>query len=303
MATAADPRAGCAGPWRIARAPAKINLGLRVVGRRADGYRLLDSLVAFAGFGDHVAVAPRPDDGGSFLALRGPFARALADAGSAGNLATAAADRFRGVFGGPPIDIVLWKRLPVAAGVGGGSADAAAILRLMAGAAGVATDDPRLLDLALALGADVPMCLASRTARAAGVGERLTPAPRLPPLPVVLANPGFALATPAVFNARQGGCSEPAALAEGYDDIAAAAAALEEFGNDLTAPAIGLAPALAGVLAALQASAGCRFAGMSGSGATCFALYDTPAAARAAAVALAAERRGWWTVATALNAG
>lgn len=300
MATAAEPPLRLAGSWRFARAPAKVNLGLRATGRRDDGYHLLDSLVVFAGIGDHVALRPAVDGAErTTLALRGPFADALAGQPAADNLAVRAAERFRQAFGGPAVDIVLWKHLPVASGIGGGTADAAAILRLLADIAGVARDAPPLTALALALGADGPMCLAGRTARVSGVGETLGPAPAMPPLPAVLVNPGVPISTPDAFRARTGPFSDAADLADAYPDVAAVAAAVGAFGNDLTPAAIALAPVIGDVLEALVGSAGALVAGMSGSGATCFALYPDLAAARRAALTLA--RPDWWVQATTLN--
>ena len=272
--------------WRIGRAPAKVNLGLRVVGRRNDGYHLLDSLVAFADYGDHVAVAEGP----STTEIIGPFATTLSDASPEHNLARRAVDLHRARFGGPEISVKLRKRLPVAAGIGGGSADGAAVLRLLGG--------PRqtLAELALELGADGPMCLAGVSSRASGVGEALSPAPTMPPLPMVLINPGVPLSTPAVFKARLGDFSEPATLPERLENIPAVADAIRLFGNDLTAAAAQLAPEVSVVLNALE---GALVAGMSGSGATCFGLYPDKASARAAARSL--RRPGWWVRAVTLN--
>lgn len=281
--------------WRVAHAPAKINLGLRVIGRRDDGYHLLDSLVVFASVGDHVAV--RQTDGAPRLTVRGPFAAAIADTPPEANLAVRAAAAFRAAFGGPAHDIRLWKRLPVAAGIGGGSSDAAAVLRLLAAAHGVSLYDPNLLAVALDLGADVPMCLDPRAARIGGVGETLTPAPVMPRLPAVLVNPGVPLSTPAVFKARQGDFSEPAKLARRYDGVETLAPDLSRFGNDLTPAASTLAPAIDEALSELSRTA--LSASMSGSGATCFGLYANLSAARTAA--RKGTSAGWWAVPTILN--
>ncbi|HET9147591.1 MAG TPA: 4-(cytidine 5'-diphospho)-2-C-methyl-D-erythritol kinase, partial [Acetobacteraceae bacterium] len=178
--------------------------------------------------------------------------------------------------------------LPVASGIGGGSADAAAALRLLGREWGVAPDP----SLALRLGADVPVCLASRPARMGGIGESLQPAPRLPRFGMVLANPGVPVATPAVFAARQGGFSPPATLPEAWEDARAMARDLAGLGNDLEAPAISLQPAIGAVLEALAGCPGCLLSRMSGSGATCFGLFATEAEAGVAAARL--ERPGWW---------
>lgn len=297
MATAADLTAARAdSPWRLAHAPAKVNLGLRVVGRRDDGYHLLDSLIVFATVSDHVAIAPAEADA---IFIRGPFAGGLAQDDPADNLALTAARRFRSAFGGGPVCIRLWKRLPVAAGIGGGSSDAAAVLRLLADERGLDRQDPDLIALALSLSADTPMCLNGRALRASGVGEILEAPPTMPTLPAVLVNPGVPVSTPSVFRARHGDFSARALLHGGYSDIRGVAAALEEFGNDLTTPAIVVAPIIGDVLTDLQAAS--LFAGMSGSGATCFGLYETDAAAHHAAAALRRTRPSWWVATTRFN--
>ncbi len=260
-----------------ALAPAKVNLVLHVVGRRADGYHLLDSLAVFAGIGDVVRAAP---DAVASLALAGPFAAALAQAPD--NLVLRAA-RLLGVSA----RLTLVKNLPVASGIGGGSADAAAALRLLSALSGVPIPD----ELALRLGADVPVCLAGRPARMQGIGETLGPAPRLPRCGLLLVNPGVALATPAVFAARRGDFSAPLELPDGWPDAAAMATDLARMSNDLEAPAMALAPVIGTVLALLRDLPGCLLARMSGSGATCFGLFATPAAAAAAAGGLPS---GWW---------
>lgn len=268
-------------------APAKVNLTLRVVGRRADGYHLLDSLAVFAAVADRVEAAPADD---LSLALRGPEAGALA--AEPDNLVLRAARALAEAAGRPArARLTLEKHLPVASGIGGGSADAAAALRALDRLWGLGWPAARLEAVAAGLGADVPVCVASRPARMGGVGEVLTAAPRLPPCGLVLANPRLALATPAVFRARAPGSSPPAALPAGWDTAAAMAADLAPLPNDLEAAAVGLLPPVADVLAALRALPGGRLARMSGSGATCFALFDDPAAAAAAAARLPAA---WW---------
>jgi 4-diphosphocytidyl-2-C-methyl-D-erythritol kinase len=266
-------------------APAKINLYLHVTGRRPDGYHLLDSLVVFAAAGDHLAAAPAED---LSLAIDGPFGGTLA--AEPDNLVLRAARALAGQAGIPArAALRLTKNLPVASGIGGGSADAAAALRLLASLWQVPGASP---DLALRLGADVPVCLASRPARMQGVGEVLSAAPMLPDFGLVLVNPGVAVATPAVFRARQVGFRPPADLPAAWFDAAAMAAGLACLANDLEAPAIALAPVIGEVLNALAALPGARLARMSGSGATCFALFDDVPAATVAARAVA--RPGWW---------
>ncbi len=261
-------------------ARAKVNLFLHVTGRRADGYHLLDSLAVFPDVGDRLTVAPAV---ALSLDVHGPFAPGLA--GEADNLVLRAAR----ALGGQGVRLGLEKNLPIASGIGGGSADAAAALRLLAALWGVAADLPAI---ALGLGADVPVCLASRPARMQGVGEILLAAPALPACGIVLVNPGVAVATPSVFRARAPGFTPPAVLPEGWGDAAAMARDLAACTNDLQAAAIGLYPAIAEVLAALAAAPGALLARMSGSGATCFALFADAAAARTAAAGLA--RPGWW---------
>ncbi len=266
------------------RAPAKINLHLHVVGRRSDGYHLLDSLVVFADAADVLTVEPAD---GLSLAVTGPFAAGLD--GEADNLVLRAA---RALASSAGVDaagrLVLEKNLPVASGIGGGSADAAAALRLLARFWGI---DSRLETLAAGLGADVPVCVMSRPALMSGIGEVLSPAPPLPAAGMVLVNPGVAVSTPSVFRAREGGFSAVADWpAGGWPDAESLAASLRETANDLEAPALRLAPVIGAALAALRAAPGCLLARMSGSGATCFGLFADAAVARAAAI----ERPGWW---------
>src|SRR5579875_2894040 len=269
-------------------APAKVNLYLHVTGRRADGYHLLDSLAVFAGTGD-VLIARRADL--LSLDIEGPFAAGLI--GHPDNLVLRAARllaREAGVSDGAAI--VLEKRLPVASGIGGGSSDAAAALRLLARLWGAAPAETALDRIAIALGADVPVCVAARPARMGGIGETLAPAPLLPRCGLVLVNPGAAVATAEVFRARQGPFSACAALPSGWNDATTMAIDLARCSNDLEAPATMLCPPIGTVLAALRAVPGCLLARMSGSGATCFGLFADADGAAAAARVLA--RPGWW---------
>ena len=293
---------------RAEKAPAKINLTLRVLGRRADGYHELESLVAFAGVGDALTFAP---GGALTLAVSGPTAQAAGD--NADNLVLKAARALAGRIAGLTLGgFALSKRLPVAAGLGGGSADAAAALRLLARANGVALDDPRLMQAAQATGSDVPVCLDPKPRLMRGVGDVLSAPPDLPRLFAVLVNPGVAVSTRDVFAAlnlasvpASGGASSPTPLvSEGWGgEPTAFVAALVKERNDLEAPAIELEPAIANVLAVLQALPGCRLARMSGSGATCFGLFPTNAAAAAAARTLRVGYPQWWVRATVLGAG
>ena len=269
-------------------ARAKVNLFLHVVGRRRDGYHLLDSLAVFPDIGD--SLRGEPGDGLS-LTVCGPFAAALS--GEADNLVLRAARRLAAARGVPDgARLVLTKNLPVASGIGGGSADAAAALRLLAQLWRVAVPD----DLPIGLGADVPVCLAQVPARMGGVGEILSAAPALPDFGIVLANPGVVVATPAVFATRSAsgaGFSVTASLPAGWPDTAAMAHDLAGTANDLQDSAVSLYPVIAEVIATLAAQPGCRLARMSGSGATCFALFNDAATARRTAAVLSG--RGWWT--------
>ena len=268
-------------------ARAKVNLWLKIVGRRADGYHLLDSLVAFTDLSDSLEVDP--SDGLS-LAIEGPEAAGID--GEADNLVLRAARLLADRAGvSPRAALSLTKHIPVAAGLGGGSADAAAALHALVDLWRVALPIEELFDLAAALGADVPMCLAGRPALVSGVGEVLRPAPPLPPCAILLVNPRMPLATPEVFAARRGPYSVVTPVPSMWPDLAGLVGALVERGNDLTEAAISLRPAIADVLAALGRTEGARYAAMSGSGATCFALYDDTAAARRAAAGLPDR---WW---------
>lgn len=257
---------------------------------------MLDSLVAFADCGD---VLRGGDDAADLsLTVSGPFATALA--GETDNLVLRAARALAAAAGVPArARLELEKHLPVASGIGGGSADAAATVRLLSRLWHVSPDPAVLGRLALQLGADVPVCLNNRPARMRGVGEQLEPAPALPPCCVLLVNPGIAVATAAVFRACAGRFSAPARLPAGWPDAASMAADLAGLANDLETPARSLCPAVGDVLAAIAAQPGCLLARMSGSGATCFGLFADPAAAGRAAGATA--RAGWWVWAGALR--
>jgi 4-diphosphocytidyl-2-C-methyl-D-erythritol kinase len=268
-------------------APAKVNLCLHLVGRRTDGYHLLDSLAVFGPAADRLRL-----EGGGPLSLRleGPFAPGLA--AEADNLVLRAGRALAEAGGVAPWgELVLEKNLPVASGIGGGSADAAAALRLLNREWGLGFSAEKLREIALPLGADVPVCVESRPVRMQGVGEVMSPAPALPPAALLLVNPGVALATPAVFRARTGGFSAPVALPAAWVDADAMAEDLGACGNDLEAAAISLCPVIAEVLLAIAAQPGCLLARMSGSGATCFGLFATAPEAATAALAMPPA---WW---------
>lgn len=280
-------------------APAKVNLTLRVLGKRADGYHELESLVTFTTAGDRLTLSPDAPDG---LAVSGPTAPQAGP--TADNLVLKAtralAERVPGLKAGA-FDLV--KHLPAGGGLGGGSSDAAAALRLLARENGLSPDDPRLAAAALATGADVPVCLDGKPRVMRGVGEKLSAPLSLPPLFAVLVNPGFPLATKDVFRAlgltpgercgRPGDDAVPADPDGFYEYLA-------DNGNDLEAPAISLAPAVGDLLDALRRLSGCRLARMSGSGSTCFALFDDPHEAADAALALGPKHPDWWVQASAL---
>jgi 4-diphosphocytidyl-2-C-methyl-D-erythritol kinase len=276
-------------------APAKLNLYLHVTGRRADGYHLLDSLAAFSDIGDRLSVAPAPR---LALAITGPFARDLAQGDPQKNLVWRAAAALAARLGrAPDVALTLEKNLPVASGIGGGSSDAAAALKALAAHWQASLDERALGALAAELGADVPVCVVARASFFGGIGDELVPAPLLPPAPLVLVNPGIALPTVSVFRARQGAFSLPARFAAAPRSVAQLAALLKERRNDLTDAAIGLVPAIGDVLAWLAAQPGALLARMSGSGATCFALFESTAAAEAAAASLKLEQPRWWIAA------
>jgi 4-diphosphocytidyl-2-C-methyl-D-erythritol kinase len=276
------------------RAHAKVNLDLLITGRRADGYHQLDSLVVFVELADRLTFQHRRE---LTLELGGPFAACLESEGD--NLVLRAARALAAHLGrGPGARIVLDKQLPLAAGLGGGSADAAATLRGL-GRLWQATLAPgELAAMALRLGADVPVCLASRPVRMRGIGEILEPVPGLPRLDLLLVNPGVPVATAAVFAGLGGRVPEAVPDQDRPLDRADLAGWLARRPNHLEAPARRLAPAIDEVLAALGAQPGCRLARLSGSGATCFGLFADPAGAAAAAAAIAAARPGWWVRAT-----
>lgn len=271
-------------------APAKVNLALHVTGRREDGYHLLDSLVVFTEAGDRVTAEPAAEDA---FTLSGPFASALATDGD--NLVTRARDMLRARHGFPPVALRLDKHLPVASGIGGGSADAAAALRALSRLFNL--PDAAAADVAVHLGADVPMCLASQTLLARGVGDRLTRVSGLPRLPMVLVNPGIHVATPDVFRALKNRENPALPALPEAPDLEALCRWLAARRNDLQMPATGLAPVIADALYMLSAT-GPFVARMSGSGATCYGIYPTMKSAQVAATLIHAQEPGWWVAAT-----
>ncbi len=289
----------------VESAPAKVNLTLRVLGRRADGYHDIESLVAFADVGDRLSLTP---GGALTLTVAGPGA---AQTGAeADNLvvkaANALAARVPGLRAGA---FRLEKNLPVAAGLGGGSADAAAALRLLARANKLPPDDPRLHDTGRATSADVPVCLDPRPRVMRGIGEMLSAPLPLPRLHALLVNPGVAVPTKLVFSGWRPSANPLRASKSAADFAASPKIQNEEQlldwlaseANDLEAPAIALEPAIADVLASLRAAAGCRLARMSGSGATCFALFASAGDSASAGKNLRAKFPDWWISETVLG--
>ncbi|WEK01388.1 MAG: 4-(cytidine 5'-diphospho)-2-C-methyl-D-erythritol kinase [Candidatus Sphingomonas phytovorans] len=271
----------------VEQAPAKINLALHVRSRRDDGYHEIETLFAFVQDGDELRLA----DGPPSLVIEGPFAGLLTGEGD--NLVTRAASAYAAEFAKPAGAFTLVKRLPVASGIGGGSADAAAALRALARRDDVSLDDPRLFAIADSLGSDVPACLLGRSALGRGRGEQLEPVDGLTGMPVLLVNPGVAVSTGPVFAAWDGRDRGPIG-----DGALLGRALLGR--NDLEAPARSIAPAIGDALALLLDGAGTRLVRMSGSGATCFALYDRPEDRTAAANAVRAARPGWWCLESVL---
>ena len=282
-------------------APAKVNLTLHVLGRRADGYHEIESLAAFAGVGDRLTLVP----GGPLeLIVRGPTAAAAG--ASSDNLVLKAARALAGQV--PTLRLgrfELDKELPIAAGLGGGSSDAAAALRLLARHNDLPVGDARLQAAARATGADVPVCLDPRTRMMHGIGEILSDPIDLPELPAVLVNPGVAVPTKDVFATLGAPTLTSPVQRDDFIAINADAASLISIlsarRNDMEIPAITIQAVVADVLAALQASPGCLLARMSGSGATCFGLYGSAGAANDAAHRMRKSHAGWWVRSTVLR--
>ncbi|MGH6717817.1 MAG: 4-(cytidine 5'-diphospho)-2-C-methyl-D-erythritol kinase [Alphaproteobacteria bacterium] len=282
----AEPRRGL-----VLDAPAKLNLYLHVLGRRPDGHHRLDSLVVFLDLCDtlHAAESDRLN-----VRVRGPWAEALRAAADGDNIVARAARLLAAEAGVEPRAVLkLDKRIPVAAGLGGGSADAAATLRLLDRLWRTRAGADDLARLAARLGADVPVCLTGRPTVMRGIGERLAPGPELPEIALVLANPRRRLATAQVFAGLAPRPRPAARTLPTVRDAAELARRLARRRNDLTLSAAALEPAIPDMLARLTIS-DARLARMSGSGATCFGLFDDMARATAACATIRAERPEWW---------
>jgi len=286
-------------------APAKVNLFLHVGPLRSDGFHPVCSLMVFADVGDRLRFAPGGPPG---LDVEGPFAAALAGYDPGDNLVMRAASALAERVGlpGVPGRLTLDKQLPVASGLGGGSSDAGAALRVLRTPVAPGLSDPELEAIAAALGSDGPACLWARPALGEGRGERLSPAPALPPLWAVLANPQVPSPTGAVYRAFDAAPAGPGAdrppLPPAFDDAAEVAAFVAACRNDLEPPAASLVPAIAATLARLRAEPETLIARLSGSGATCFSLCAHRAAAERLAGRLAAAEPGWWVRACRLGA-
>lgn len=283
-------------------APAKINLYLHVTGRRDDGYHLLDSLVAFAGIKDSISAkaAPAPIR----LSLQGSEAKGL-PAGQ-DNLVLKAAHLLQKTYKVPAgAELTLTKRLPIASGIGGGSADAAATLKALAALWKINVSNQELQTLGLQLGADVPVCVHGKAVFMGGIGEKLTPAPKLPQTSIVLVNPRVPLSTPAVFAKRREMVGDSFSKDGKFDytpnDAGELAAILASRSNDLCDAACALQPEIRDVLNMLEAIPGCLLARMSGSGATCFGLFEDSSMAIASALGFSKSKPEWWAKAASLE--
>jgi 4-diphosphocytidyl-2-C-methyl-D-erythritol kinase len=272
-------------------APAKLNLYLHVTGKRLDGYHLLDSLVAFTDIGDSLTLTPAQSL--SFIA-DGPYAKDLGSDPSTNLVVRAARELATACGRKSDVAFHLTKNLPVASGIGGGSADAAACLKGLARLWDIDPKDDVIFRIAGALGADIPACVDGRAGFMGGIGTEIDPAPLLPSAGILLVNPGIGLPTPAVYRARAGDFSPPMRFDRAPADARDLAKLLSLRGNDLTAAAISIVPEIEIVIATLSAAPGCLLARMSGSGATCFGIFDDAGTAAVAAAVIAKDHPDWW---------
>ncbi|MEH6630040.1 MAG: 4-(cytidine 5'-diphospho)-2-C-methyl-D-erythritol kinase [Halopseudomonas aestusnigri] len=282
------------------QAPAKINLTLQVVGRRGDGYHFLRSLVGFADVGDVIHFTPSKE---LSLEVSGPFAKELSGSNLADNLVMRAAKKLLDVCGRKQgAELHLIKNLPVASGIGGGSADAAATLRGLGRLWAVSdvTDD-KMRSLSLSLGADVPVCLQSKCTWMEGIGEKLSVGPRLPDLYTVLLNPGIAVSTPNIFKNLGGAFSFGMHKPDAFSSLGDFKNYLGLVGNDLQNPACELEPIIAEALFELREQENCVLSGMSGSGATCFGIFDSKEHAELAARTIKLKHSDWWLCPTVVR--
>ncbi len=280
-------------------APAKVNLALHVTGRRQDGYHLLESLVAFTGHGDLIEIEEAPEDE---IIVSGHYAAQVPLGGD--NLVARARDLLRDRAGDDaraPVRLHLEKNLPIASGIGGGSSDAAAALRLLVDHWALDMREEELLALGLRLGADVPMCLAARPLVARGIGEAIEALPHFPPLPMVLVNPNLPLITADVFSVLERRDNAPLPELEPLHDVETATNWLSFARNDLESPARQLVPQISDVLGEL-AEIGASTARMSGSGATCFGIFSSQSEAERAGAYLQETRPEWFVLPTHTHA-
>lgn len=278
-------------------APAKVNLFLHVAGRREDGYHLLDSLVAFADIGDALRIDPAPEFSFSVQGIFAPafHAKERESGPDSANLAVRAVHALAKASGNmPAFHLSLTKNIPLGAGLGGGSSDAGAVLWALVRAWNISPQAPYLPDIALSLGADVPVCVGCRPVRLRGVGEVLDPVPEIPEIPAVLVWPGRPCATAEVFRGFSGSFRDEVVLPESFGGVEALIAFLQGCGNDLTPDAARIVPEVSEALESLGAEPGCLLARMSGSGSSCFGLFADEAAALSAAESLARARPSWW---------
>ena len=285
----------------VEKAPAKINLALHVTGRRDDGYHELDSLVAFASVSDCIRICPAECDS---FDIDGPFSGELKNGSE--NLVTKARDLLRERAGtGGPVHVQLTKNLPVASGIGGGSADAAAALRALVRIWQLDMGRPELARTGLLLGADVPVCIYGRACRMSGIGQNISPIEGFSGLFAVLVNPGVSISTRDIFNRLELQPGQPDGQPLPAFNASQSGASwltwLERTSNSLQPVAIEQAPPVSHALEALAQIAACRLARMSGSGATCFGLFDSMAEARKSAAQLAGQHQDWWVKAVRLN--
>lgn len=280
-----------------ANARAKVNLFLQVTGKRTDGYHLLESLVVFADRGDRITVQEAED---LTLKVSGPFSTAIDSTEE--NLVIKAAQKLKSESG---IDkgarISLEKNLPVAAGIGGGSADAAATLKSLNTLWNIGFSEDRLSQIGLSLGADIPACLYGRPAIMSGIGEHISGIVDFPEFYILLVNEGSSLATKDVFKRLKSTKKTPPSVDFNGLTVRELFTALRSMPNDLAAPALQIVPAIGTVLAMIREQKGCDLARMSGSGATCFGLFAEGDAARKAAKAIQAKHPGWWVQSMAVG--
>ena len=279
------------------QAPAKVNLYLHVTARRSDGYHLLDSLFVFTKDGDVVSVQ---ESEALSLEIKGPYASVLSNGND--NIVLKSARVLAQSFGiEAKAKIILEKNLPVASGIGGGSADAAAVLKALIELWKLEISKERLHEIALSLGADVPSCLESKAVQVSGIGDILTPAPAFPKLYVLLVNPNKPVSTPAVFNARKPVFSSPYPFTHEMIDFEDFIRALSERHNDLCEAACQIEPAVSQVLQALEAYPVCRLVRMSGSGGTCFGLFSSARDASFVCDELKKKHSDWWFLNTTVE--